>query len=349
MNFPTSLDAAMDLFQQADVYGNPPVKWAIALGTVVGVGLALWLTKLALAQHAKKLAGKHRNDWLDAMEDLIRSTRRWFMFIVALYSGSMMLSLSEKDRWYTNKAIITVLLLQAALWGDSLVRSLFHKQVKRRTAADASSATTLVALGFLARLTIWTIAILMGMENVGINVTAIVAGLGIGGVAVALAAQNVLSDLFASASIVLDRPFVLGDFIIVGDDKGTVEYIGLKTTRVRSLSGEQLIFSNNDLLKSRIRNFKRMDERRVSFNIDIAHETPPQKVAVMPAMFRAMVEAQSRTRFSRAHFKQIGGSALTFEVVYYVLSADYDLAMDIQQAINLAIILKFSQEQISLA
>jgi small-conductance mechanosensitive channel len=201
----------------------------------------------------------------------------------------------------------------------------------------------------LGRLALWSTVALLVLANLGIDVTAMVAGLGIGGIAVALAAQNILGDLFASASIVLDKPFVIGDFIIVGEDMGTVEHIGLKTTRVRSLSGEQLVFANNDLLKSRIRNFKRMNERRAAFGIGVTYQTPAEKLAAIPAMLREAVEAQSPTRFDRAHFKQYGDSALLFEVVYYVLSPDYNLYMDIQQAINLAVFRRFAEEQIEFA
>ena len=191
--------------------------------------------------------------------------------------------------------------------------------------------------------------LLLILENVGVDVTALIAGLGVGGIAVALAAQNILGDLFSSMSIVLDKPFVLGDFIIVGDMMGTVEKIGLKTTRVRSLSGEQLIFSNSDLLGSRIRNFKRMQERRIVFSIGVAYDTPAEKLTAIPGMLRAAVEAQEPVRFDRAHFAKFGDSALIYEVVYFVLKPDYNLSMDIQQAINLRLFREFADRQIEFA
>jgi small-conductance mechanosensitive channel len=166
---------------------------------------------------------------------------------------------------------------------------------------------------------------------------------------VALAAQNILGDLFASASIVLDKPFVMGDFVIVDDHLGTVERIGLKTTRIRSLSGEQLVFSNNDLLQSRIRNFKRMYERRVVFSIGVTYQTPHDKLAEIPALLRAAVEAREQVRFDRAHFKEYGDFSLNFEIVYYVLSPDFNIYMDIQQAINLEIHREFERRDIEFA
>ena len=160
-------------------------------------------------------------------------------------------------------------------------------------------------IGFFSKVAVWSVAMLLILQNLGVDVTALVAGLGIGGAAIALASQNILGDLFASLSIVLDKPFVLGDFIVVDQYMGTVEHIGLKTTRVRSLSGEQLIFSNGDLLKSRISNFKRMTERRVVFSLGVAYETPPEKLAAVAAMLREIVQAQKRVRFDRAPLQSV--------------------------------------------
>jgi small-conductance mechanosensitive channel len=196
---------------------------------------------------------------------------------------------------------------------------------------------------------LYVLVLLMVLDNLGVDVTALVASLGIGGVAVALAVQNILTDLFACLSISIDKPFVLGDFIIVGDLLGTVEHIGLKTTRVRSLSGEQLIFSNNDLLGSRVRNFKRMYERRVVFTFGVVYQTRHEQLRRIPDMVRAIIEARENTRFDRAHFKAYGDSSLDFEVVYYVLVPDYNIYMDIQQAINLDLFERFEKEGIGFA
>ena len=205
------------------------------------------------------------------------------------------------------------------------------------------------ALSFIARLVLWATILLLILDNLGVDITALVAGLGIGGVAIALAVQNILGDLFASLSIVLDKPFVLGDFVIVGDLMGSVENIGIKTTRVRSLSGEQLVFSNNDLLTSRIRNFGRMQERRVVFKLGVTYQTPAEKLEGIPGIIREAIEARDKTRFDRSHFASYGDFSLDFETVYYVLSADYNLYMDIQQAINLAIFRRFADEGIEFA
>jgi len=196
---------------------------------------------------------------------------------------------------------------------------------------------------------VWFVVILIALDNLGVNIKTLIAGLGIGGIAVALALQNILGDLFASLSIILDKPFVIGDFIIINEYLGTVEHIGLKTTRIRSLSGEQLIFSNSDLLKSRIRNFKRMYERRVVFTIGVLYQTPYEKLCRIPKMIREIVEGNDQVRFDRAHFKEYGDFSLKFEIVYWIQNPDYNLYMDIQQTINLEIYKKFEASRIKFA
>jgi len=239
--------------------------------------------------------------------------------------------------------------LQAALTGNALLTLLIQTYTQKNLGTDAARVTTVTTLGFLARLALWTVIALLVLQNVGVNVTALVTGLGIGGIAVALAAQNVLGDLLASLSIMLDKPFVLGDFIIVGDQMGTVEKIGIKTTHLRSLSGEQLIISNADLLKSRIRNCKRMQERRIAFTVGVSYQTPPEKVELVSKLLREAVERETNIRFDRAHFKGFAASALEFETVYFVLSPDYNLYMDIQQSMNLWLLNRFAEEGIKFA
>jgi small-conductance mechanosensitive channel len=205
------------------------------------------------------------------------------------------------------------------------------------------------AVGFIARLGVWMIILLIALDTLGVDITALVAGLGVGGIAVALAVQNVLGDLFASVSIILDKPFVVGDFIVLDDLRGTVEYVGLKTTRIRSLSGEQLVVSNSDLLQSRIRNFKRMTERRVTFETGVVYGTPTAKLRDIPDLTRAAVESQSNARFDRCHFKTFGASALIYETVYFMTVPDMDAYMDTQQAINLALYERFEALELEFA
>lgn len=205
--------------------------------------------------------------------------------------------------------------------------------------------------GFLSvvKIIIWGVGIVFLLDNLGFKISAVIAGLGIGGIAVALAAQAVLGDLFSFFSILFDRPFESGDFIIINDYLGVVEHIGIKTTRIRSLGGELLIFSNTDLTNSRVRNYKKMKERRVVFSLGVVYQTPYDKVKAIPPMIKDIITNVKDTRFDRAHFSSYGDFNLAIEIVYYVLSPDYNKYMDIQQEINLGIMKVFQKEEIEFA
>jgi small-conductance mechanosensitive channel len=196
---------------------------------------------------------------------------------------------------------------------------------------------------------IWVIVLLVVIDNVGVDVTTLVASLGVGGIAIALAVQSILGDIFASLSIIFDKPFLVGDFVRVGDYTGSVENIGIKTTRLRSLSGEQLVISNSDMLGSRIQNYGRMYERRATFTLGVTYDTPREKLAKIPEMVREAIEAEEGVRFDRAHFKEFGAYSLNIDAVYYVLSPDYAQYMDIQQRINLDLHRRFEEEGIEFA
>jgi small-conductance mechanosensitive channel len=196
---------------------------------------------------------------------------------------------------------------------------------------------------------VWIVAAIAAIDNLGFNVGAVLTGLGIGGVAVALALQNILADLFASLSIVIDKPFVLGDSIGVDQFSGTVEHIGLKTTRVRSATGEELIFANGDLLKSRIRNFQRMTQRRAMLRISVSAQTPLEKLERIPLLLQTLVEKQPQTRFERAHFVALGASAHEFELVYHVTAKEQRVLLDTQQALSYELLRTFAAEGIGLA
>lgn len=202
---------------------------------------------------------------------------------------------------------------------------------------------------FILNGALWLVGLIFLFDNLGFNVTAVLTGLGVGGIAIALAAQTILGDIFNYFVIFFDRPFEIGDFIIVDDKMGTVEYIGLKTTRLKSLSGEQIIFSNSNLTNSRVHNYKRMNERRILFHLGVPYDTGSQKLARIPALIRTVVEEQEDTRFDRAHFASYGEYSLNFEVVYYMLSADYNRYMDVQEKINLEVFRKFEQEGVQFA
>jgi small-conductance mechanosensitive channel len=331
-------------------HGNTVQSWSVAVGVALGIVVILLFARYLATSRWDKVARRTRSDLDDFAVDLIRRTRYFFVLFLGIWIGAQFLRLHAVEDRRLGQAAVIVFLLQSAIWGNALVGFWVRRFTAHRSSPeDIGGVTTVIATGYLARLIIWTLILLVGLENLGVNITALVAGLGITGIAVALAVQNVLGDLLAALSIVLDRPFVIGDAISVEGVDGTVERIGIKTTRVRSLSGEQVVLSNAELLKGRIRNFRRMDERRVMFLVGITYDTPPEKVARIPAMIREIVESQQTVRFDRAHFARFKDSALEFETVYYVTSPDYGRFMDIQQAVNLGLLRQFADEGIDFA
>ena len=321
----------------------------VAGALLVGVLVVIYLLRYGVRRALGALAARSGVVWHEVAAYTVDATRVWLLFPVALYAGAAHLDLPVRLDKLVDAAVVIGLMLQVAAWGSSFVRRWFAVKAKLQAAEDAGASTALGLISFLARLLVWALAALLILDHLNVDITALVAGLGIGGVAVALALQNILADLFASLSIVLDKPFVVGDFIVVDDLRGTVERVGVKTTRLRSLDGEQLVISNGDLLKSRIHNYKRMTERRVLFTLGVTYETPAGKLGRVPALLREIVEAQPNTRFDRAHFKEYGDFALIFEIVYYVLDRDYGVYMNVQQALNLEIFHRFQAEGLSFA
>ena len=336
-------------FLATTLYGNPVSSWLIALLVAVVILAALRIFQALGVRQIARLASHTETTWDDAFVELLRHTMWFFLLIIALFAGSLLLTLPEHVRGITNVIVVVALLIQAGVWLNATILFWVEDYRQRKLKEDPASVTTMSAMSFVGRLVLWSVILLLILDNLGVDVTALVAGLGVGGIAVALAVQNILGDLFASLSIVLDKPFTMGDFLIIDDYMGSVEYIGLKTTRVRSLSGEQLVFSNADLLGSRIRNYGRMFERRVAFNIGVTYQTARDQLIMIPTIIREAVEAQEGTRFDRSHFKEYGDFSLNFETVYYVLGPDYNTYMDIQQAINLCIHERFEAEGIEFA
>lgn len=329
INLPPAL-----LFLERTFLGNTLLQWVLAVGIFL---LVLPLGRIVvrfLARRVRSVAGRTRTELDDLAADLLEGTKIWVFILVALWAGTLVLL----GPWNPRAATIARLgiLLQVGFWLADILRWYLERYRAERVAADDPGAATAIgAMSFLGRVALWAVVLLTALAMLGFEIGPALAGLGVGGIAVALAVQNILGDLFASLSIVFDQPFVIGDFIIVGDMPGTVEYVGLKTTRVRALSGEQLIFSNSDLLNSRIRNFKRMDERRVVFRFGVQYDTGHEKLNRISGIVREIIEGMEQVRFDRAHFASFGDSSLDFEVVYYMLVPDFTVYMDVQQAINL--------------
>jgi small-conductance mechanosensitive channel len=329
-------------------FNNSTLTWLTALGIAVGVALALYVIKAVVVHHLRRIAERTETKLDDIAVAALDATKKFVIVIMGLFAGSRVLELPPQVHVLATRTAIVVGLIQAAIWGNAALRGWLNQYYENR-ATDPGRATSAAAVGFIARMVLWVVILLMILDNLGVNITTLVASLGIGGIAVALAVQNILGDLFASLSIVLDKPFVIGDFVIVDKYLGTVEYVGLKTTRIRSLGGEQLVFSNADLLKSRLQNMTRMSRRRAVFSIGVTYDTPRDKLRAIPGMLTEIVKAREPVTFDRAHFSGIGPSSMNFEVVYWVESPDYIRFMDIQQEIYLQVLERLAEMDVRLA
>ena len=336
-------------FLEWQFYHNSVQAWLIAGIVFVVIGASLLIVRTLLARRLGKIAERTATSADDAVVDLLRRTRYFFVLTAAVAGATLFLELPKRALDVGRVLGTIALILQIAIWGNGLITFWFKHYAEQKAESDISSRTTIAAFSFVARGILWIMLALVALNRLGYDVTALITGLGVGGIALALAVQNILGDLFGALAIVVDKPFVVGDTISVDTLTGTVEHIGLKTTRRRSVNGEQLIFSNADLLKSRIRNFKRMQERRVLFLIGVTYDTPPDVIARIPTMIREAIEAQSPVRFDRSHFSAYGDSALTFETVYFVLTADFLTYMNIHQAVNLTLLRQFAAEGIQFA
>ena len=330
-------------------YGASVKQWLLATAVLAVVYLLLAVLRRMVVRRIEVLAARTQTDWDDLAAEIVRRTRPYFIAAIAIYAATRVMAPPPEVARILGAAAVIVVLLQAGVWGNGIIGFGAEHYVRTRTGSDSGTRTTIRAVGYAARFVLWGLLVVTALQNFGINVTALVTGLGIGGIAIALAVQNILGDLFAALAIVLDKPFVVGDFIIVDATMGTVEHVGLKTTRIRSLGGELIVMSNNDLLKSRIRNYRHMVERRVVFHLDVTYDTPAEKVERIPAIVQEVIQSREPTRFDRCHFLTWMDSSLRIEVVYYVLDGNYNRFADIQHAINVELLRRFAAEKIEFA
>lgn len=340
----------MNLDLTTRYYGNELGVWIAAAGVGIAVFLALYAARRALARRLREAEANRRGDGADAVYgSVIRGTWLPIILVCAIYAATYFLDLSGALDTLVDRVVIIALVVQGALWSTRFVAVAIRNYAHKRRAIDPSSASGIHIISVIARGVLYAIAALLILDNLGIDITALVAGLGIGGIAVALAAQNILGDLFSSLSIVLDKPFEAGDFVTFGTEMGTIERIGIKTTRIRSITGEEIVVSNSDLLAARIRNYRRMNERRGQFLLGVEYGTPADKLERIPGILRDIIDRHPNTRFDRAHFKAYGDFSLNYETVYYVNSREYRTYMDTAQDINLAVYRAFAEEGIAFA
>lgn len=329
-------------------FGNTVEDWLIAAGLVIFTFAVLGITRSILLKRVKIWTGKTRNSYDDFVVLAIEKYLLPFLYLGSVYLALSYLTLPEKALKIIDTALMVVatfLVLRVITAGIRFFIYSFLKKHDQHEGKQKQARGLIIVLNVI----VWMVGIVFLLDNLGYDVATIIAGMGIGGIAIALAAQTILGDLFSYFVIFFDRPFEIGDFIVIDEKQGTVEYVGVKTTRIRTLSGEQLILSNKDLTDSRIHNYKRMEKRRVVFKLGVTYQTPSQKLEQIPAIVKKCIEAQSHVIFDRAHFSGFGNSSLDFEFVYYVDGADYNAHMDKQQAIYLDIFRIFEKEKIDFA
>ncbi len=318
-----------------------------ALALFVGLALVFNLLRAHLLGRAEKLASRTKSDADDAFLAAIRSIRPPFYLFLSFYLALRVLSTAEGIMQVVDTVLIVWVTYQTAIF----VRT-FIDHLAKHLKGGGSRSETSAALDLLGRIgkgVVWVIGALFVLSNLGIKITSLLAGLGIGGVAVALAAQNLLGDLFAAFAIYFDKPFMVGDFIIVGDKMGTVEKIGVKTTRIRSLSGEEIAMSNSHLVNAEIQNYKRMQKRRAVITFGVVYGTPADKLRRIPELAKRAVESAELTTFDRGFFSKFDDSSVSFELVYYLDSADYNVYTEQNQAIAFTLKELLEKEGIEMA
>ncbi|MEX1826871.1 mechanosensitive ion channel family protein [Luteibacter sp. CQ10] len=326
--------------------GIPAWRWLVG-ATTAASGTLVTLTALHLA--ARALAQRHLTV-ARALGVAATRTRWWLVLIAFLVLGTQALGLSDRASRFIGLIGTVAIAIQVGLWANSLVRSWTTGTLAAEAdGAHSHNPVVLSMMSWFARIMIWTTLLLAALSVAGVNITAFVASLGVGGVAVALALQNILGDLFASMSIGLDKPFEIGQFITFGDVAGTIVHVGVKTTRIKAISGEEIIIGNAELLGNTLHNYARMRERRIVFGFGVTYDTDADTMRAIPGMVRAIAEATPEVRLDRVHFKGFGESSLDFEVVYFVTNPDFNRYMDAQQAMNLALMEAFVKRRIEFA
>jgi len=320
--------------------GNSPTEWLIALGLAVMVWGALWILRGFIAARYQHYSGPQNPPVVRLLAYLIGNTKQILFLAIAVSAAQEWLTLPPKIERGVSNVVLMLILLQVGLWAGRTVR--FYLEMKERErGADRIFAGSLDIINFVSGMLIWSLLILVALSNFGVNITALLAGLGVGGVAVALALQNVLGDLFASLSIALDKPFVVGDGLVIDTFIGKVEHIGIKTTRLRSESGEQIILSNADILKSRVRNNGRAPELRALATLRVAYDTPIEHLRAIPKLLESIVREHAQARFERCHLKNLGEASFQYELSYFTREPAANPLLDLQQSVNFRIVEEF--------
>lgn len=327
------------------------MHWLSALIGATAFWMLIRFVQARLVSNLEKSVPLSDTKFDDGLLIVLKKTQGIFLFIICFFLMSKFLGFSVKASLLLHKFLVVAMFFQAALWGNELVGFGLSRYLKRRGHGEQSEVhlSAYSAVSITAKFVLWSVLFLLLLDNLGVNITALVTGLGIGGIAIALAVQNILGDIFASLTIVLDRPFEVGDFIVVDGSKGTVESIGLKTSRIKSLSGEQLVFPNKKLVESQIQNFKQMQTRRIVFGFGVLYDSTYEQLEKIPEIVRQILGRVPEVVLDRVHLQKFGESSIDYEVVYIMQVPDYNVYMDAQQTINLALFKEFAAQGIEFA
>lgn len=334
-------------FLHLEYFGNAIYSYLLFFISLIILYILLKIVLKRVIVKASILTSKTKTDLDDLVIRVVYSVKTVFYFYTSLFFSLKFLNLSPSLEKIISYGFVMVAVYQVIVSSLIFVDYIFSKISAKKD--DAGTKEAIKTLEGVFKGVLWVIGVLLVLQNIGFNVTSLLAGLGIGGVAIALALQNILSDLFSSFALLFDKPFIPGDFIVVGENMGVVEKIGIKTTKIRDLQGEQIIISNKELTSSRVMNFKRMEERRVPFKFGVEYSTKTKELKKIPSIVKKIVESTAKTRFDRANFVNFSDSSLDFEVVYYVLSPDYNEFLNTHEEILLKIDEAFEKEKISFA
>ncbi len=334
-------------FWQYTIWGNSVFDYLAAVLVFVGVVYVLKWSQWLILASLMRVTERTKTELDDALIAVVKTVKPPFYTFISFYAALRYLDIEGIAGKAVNMVLLVWLVYQVVVALQIFIEFYVKRRMKR--VDDKRSQSVIQMVHSLLSIVLWVLAALFVLSNLGINVTSLIAGLGIGGIAVALAAQNILSDLFSSLVIYFDKPFVPGDFVVVGDYKGTVQTVGIKTTRIKSVNGEEIVVPNREMTSSALKNFGRRKERRVVFALRVKYETSSAQLEKIPLMIREIIEGQKNAKFSRAHFSEFGASALMLEVVYQVTTGEYRAYMDTQEQILLNIKRRFEEEGIKMA
>lgn len=338
----------MDQFWKQIYFGNTILDYSLVVGAIVIGFLVLRIIKYVGLKKLKNWAAHTKTSIDDFILNGIEKSVIPLLYILLVYAGINYLTVPEKLMKIVTAAVWICVMFFVLRAITSVIKQLVYHHLEKKDDSDIRKKQARGLLVIL-NIVIWVLGFVFLLGNLGYNITTLIAGMGIGGIAIALAAQTILGDLFSYFIIFFDRPFEIGDFVNVGDKSGTIEYIGLKTTRVRSITGEQIVFSNKDLTDSRLHNYGRMERRRIKFEFGVTFNTTAQQLKSIPEFVKTIIEKQPDVNFDRGHFKAFSASSLDFEFIYYIQSSDYSIYMDRQQAILVEVYEKMNAEKIGFA